>query len=80
MKKLRRKDSDKKEYKKSNLESKILKNKSEDKDSHFLVIFSYSKSKNLLRQEKGWLTDVGHNLWLPWNQLKMAFIKQIWKD
>ena len=40
--------------------SEILKNKSKDRDSYFLVMFS-KEHKELLREEKGWLTDVGHN-------------------
>ena len=40
----RRKDSNRIEYKESNLEYQILKNKSKDRDSNFLVVFSSSKA------------------------------------
>ena len=39
--------------------SKILKNKSKDGDYNFMVVSA--KPKELLREEKGWLTDDGHN-------------------
>ena len=41
----------------------ILKNKPEDMNSNFQVIFPPVRPKELLRKEKGWLTDVGHSLW-----------------
>ena len=38
-------------------------NKSNDKDSDFLVMFPPARLEELLREEKGWLIDVSHNLW-----------------
>ena len=51
-----------KNIRKATWNSEILKNKPKDRESNFLVVFSSSKaSKELLREEKGQLTDVGHN-------------------
>ena len=43
--------------------SEILKNKSNDRDINFLVVFRPAKPKELLREGITWLTDVGHNSW-----------------
>ena len=45
------KDNDRKNIRKVTLNSNILKNKPEDRDSNFLVVFSSSKPKELLRKE-----------------------------
>ena len=50
---------------KATWKSKISKNRVKDKDdmySNFLVMFP-ARPKELLRGEKGQLTDVGHNLY-----------------
>ena len=65
-----KKSKEKRQYKKNirkvTWNCKILKNKSKDSNSNFLVMFSSSKASRaleLLRKETGWPTDVGHNLW-----------------
>ena len=42
---------------------KALKNKSKERDSKFWKYFPPAKPKELLREEKGRLTDDGHNTW-----------------
>ena len=56
-------ESYRKNISKATWNSEILKNKSKDRDNNFLVVISYNKPKELLREEKGWLTDVDHNSW-----------------
>ena len=58
------------EEKKATLNSEILKNQSKIRDNNCLVVFSSSKPKELLVEEKGWVTDVGHNSWwhMKWAQ------------
>ena len=50
---MRRKDSDRKNIKKATLKSKILKNKSKDRDSNFLVMFSSSKALGAIEIGEG---------------------------
>ena len=60
-KKARRRDSYRKDcIRKKNLRSKIL-NMSKDGDSHFQAMFSPARPKVIFREEKEWLTDIGHN-------------------
>ena len=65
-----------KNTRKATWKSKILKNKPKYRYSNLLVIFSVI-TKELLREAKGWLTDVGHNSWWHINQDNDKFREKI---
>ena len=52
-----------KDTRKATRKSKILKNKSKNRESDCLVVFPPARTKELWREEKGQLIDVGHNSW-----------------
>ena len=64
----------KKVRRKATRESKILKNESKDTNSNFPPV----RLKELLWEEKGWLTDFAHNLW--WHMKCTQHAAHIRKD